>query len=67
MPLVTEPRIQQSVSLLPRHLRGLRWLTNEAGDTNLSATIRRLIETAMRDRFGLDWEEVIDRAESEAA
>lgn len=50
-----EPRIQQSTSLLPRHLRALKYMANEDGDTNLSATVRKLIEREMRQRLGLNW------------
>lgn len=67
MSLVQEPRIQQSVSLLPRHVRALRWLSQESGDTNLSATIRELIEREMRSRVGRDWPEALDRIEGRAA
>lgn len=59
-------RLQQSVSLLPRHLKALDWLTEEAGETNKSATIRLLLESAMRQRFGPDWLSVIKRDEVDA-
>lgn len=57
---------QQSVSLHPRHQRALDWLNAEAGDTSKSATIRNLIESAMRARFGPDWLSVITRDDDEA-
>lgn len=62
-----EPRIQQSLSLLPRHLRAIKHMANEDGDTNLSATVRKLIEREMRQRLGISWAAELDDRERETA
>jgi hypothetical protein len=67
MPVVSESRLQQSVSLLPRHLRALRWLADKSGGDNLSAVIRNLVEREMRSELGLQWAEELERLEEEAA
>jgi hypothetical protein len=61
-------RLQQSVSLLRRHLIALRWLTKDSGEENMSATVRKLLEQAMRQRFGPNWLEHIEQelAETDA-
>lgn len=59
-------RLTQNISLMPRHMRGLEWLLKEAGEVNKSTIIRGLIEAAMRQRFGPNWLEVIERDEVEA-
>lgn len=61
--VVSEPRLQQSVSLLSRHLAALRYLADQDGDTNLSATVRKLIEREMRSRLGLAWAEELAKGE----
>jgi hypothetical protein len=60
----TEPRIQQSTSLLSRHLRALKFMANEDGDTNLSATVRKLIEREMRQRLGFNWASELESKEA---
>jgi hypothetical protein len=67
MPVAEEPRLQQSVSLLPRHLRALKWLADKNGGDNLSAIVRNLIEREMRSELGLQWVDELDRLESESA
>lgn len=67
MPLIQEPRMQQSVSLLPRHLRALKWLADKNGGDNLSAVVRTLIEREMRAQLGIEWADELERLESEAA
>lgn len=62
--VATEPRIQQSTSLLSRHLRALRYMANEDGDSNLSATVRKLIEREMRQRLGLNWATELEERET---
>lgn len=56
----------QTISLLPRQWKALEYLTTEGGETNRSAAVRRLIEGEMRQRFGPDWPEVIDRLHESA-
>ena len=58
-------RVTRNVALLPGHEKALRWLTAEAGDTNVSATFRRLLEKEMRERFGADWLTIIEVDRSE--
>ena len=56
----TRRRIAQPISFTPEHHRALEWLAAEAGDTNRSGAVRRLIEAAMRERFGPNWIDTID-------
>ena len=62
MPVSEEPRLQQSVSLRPRHLRALRWLADKDGGSNLSAVVRKLIEREMRTTLGSQWAVEVDQA-----
>ena len=66
MPLIQEPRMQQSVSLLPRHLRALKWLADKNGGDNLSAVVRTLIEREMRAELGMQWAEELERRQNDA-
>lgn len=63
MTTAIEPRVQQSISLLPRHRMAVKRLAFEDGDTNLSATIRKLIEREMRSRYGIEWADVLAQME----
>lgn len=67
MAVATETREQQSVSLLPRHQRALKWLARQNGDDRKSPVIRELIEREMRARLGLEWDAELLRLEDEAA
>lgn len=62
MAVVQESRLQQSVSLLPRHLWALKWLADKNGGENLSSVVRTLIEREMRAELGSDWAEQIEEA-----
>jgi hypothetical protein len=55
-------RIAQPISFTPAHIKAITWL----GGNSKSGVLRLLIESAMRERFGANWLEVIERDEAEA-
>lgn len=67
MAVVKEGREQQSMSLLPRHIRALDWLAQMNGSDKKSPVVRELIEREMRSRLGLNWDEELQKLESDAA
>lgn len=57
MPNPTTRRVKfRTVSIYPRHDAALSFLRGPMETENLSATIRLLIERAMRQEVGADWE-----------
>jgi hypothetical protein len=59
-------RIAQPISFTPAHIKAITWLAQEQGGNSKSGVLRLLIESAMRERFGANWLEVIERDEAEA-
>lgn len=71
--MLTSPLAEKAestpMSLPPVFVAALTKLAFLDGHTNRSAVVRKLINRAMQEEFGLDWRTdlAIDRAESEAA
>ena len=50
------PVVQKSLSMRPIHYLALTWLAVRAGHLSRSRVNQQLIEAAMRDEFGENWE-----------